>query len=100
MVNGSWHDTSVLVIGGGPGHGKGLTGSRLPIAHNGSIVATHNLGDCLFGAVVKDILLGGVMQNLIKFESPILLLVIDHALLRIFWDVHSHGLQMQDVSYV
>ena len=49
--------------------------------------------DSLLCAVFKDILLGSVMEQLVKFECPLLFLVINDAPLLVLSDSDGDGLK-------
>ena len=77
LLDGSWDDTSVLVVIGLTQHSEGFTSAGLTVTHHSSVVPSdgtvHNLG----GSLVIDIILGGVMQNGVELEFPVVKLIVD-----------------------
>ena len=93
LVDCTGDESSILVVSGRAGHGEGLTSAGLTVAHDCSIEAIHDLVDSLLGAVLEDLLLGGVMEKLVKFECPLLLLIVDKTLGAVFGDADSDRLK-------
>ena len=54
--------------------------------------------DRLLSAILKDLLLRSVMQKLIKFECPLLLLVVDDAGAAVFG--HGQGHRLNNIFIV
>jgi len=91
----SWNDTSVLEIGRRSIHGEGLSCSSLTIAHDGSVIAAGYRLYYVFGAVVKEVFLRCIVHELVKFEFPRFLSVINMASVRILWDMYTHSLKQK-----
>lgn len=68
---------SVLVVRPSTSHGECLACSRLPIAHNAPGESVECREHDVLGYQVEDDLLGGVAQDLLELEAPVLLLVVD-----------------------
>jgi hypothetical protein len=83
LLNSSGNNSSLLVVVGEAQHREGLTSSGLAIAHDGAIVAgddtLHNGG----GRQVIDIILGGVVQNVVKLEFPVVQLIVHGSVVRL-----------------
>ena len=84
LVNSARDQTAILVVGRASVHGESLASASLTVAHNGAVEAIDDFMDGRLRAVLKDFLLGSVMQEFVKFECPLLLLVVDDAPLLIF----------------
>ena len=54
----------------------------MSVTHDGSVIARHNVRDNLLGGNVVDIVLRRVQHNLAELELPVILRVIDSALVR------------------
>ena len=81
-------EPSVLVITLGPSHGESFTCAGLPVAENTSRVPVEGTGKDLLGAEVVDDLLGAVHENFFELESPLVLGMVDNALIEGFLDVN------------
>ena len=79
LVDCARDESPVLVIGGATAHGERFTGASLTVAHDGAVEAVNDLVDSLLSAVLEDVFLGRVVQEFIKFECPLLLLIVDDA---------------------
>jgi hypothetical protein len=75
------HHAPVLVVDLWAHHCKGLSSTGLPICHHCSRVATQSTMNELLPAYVKHDFLTGILQNLIKCEAPIFLLMIHESLI-------------------
>ncbi len=60
-------------------HGKRFTRARLTIRENRAIVAIQETFDDGRSAFIIDRLLRSIMKEIVKFEIPILLLIVDVA---------------------
>lgn len=99
--NHAGDDAAVLVVGASASHREGLAGPGLPIAHHAPGVTFQCRKHDVFGYQVEHHLLGGVGQHLLELEAPVLLLVVDEALVRRFRDVHVDmaGLEADSTPY-
>ncbi len=93
LWNGTRNETSVFVILHASAHSERLSSTSLPINHNCAIESVNDRSNDITGAVIEKVVLTGVMQNFIEFESPCLLLIVHHSML-IFRNVYI------DVLYV
>lgn len=82
----------VLVILCGPGHGKGFTSTCLPVTHDGSVITISHWLDDVLGAVVEKFLLAWVVQDLVEFEFPLLLLVVYETSVLVLRDLQGYCL--------
>ena len=97
FVDGARNDTSVLEVRRRPEHRKGFSSASLSIAHDGPVVAVDERADDIISAIIKNVVLGGVVQNLVEFEFPGLSCVVDHALARVFGHAYSHSLNEKEL---
>ena len=67
----------------------------MTIAHDGAVEAINDFVDSRLGAVLKYFFLGSVMQNVVEFECPRLLLVVDYALGAVLGHAHFNRLQLE-----
>ena len=91
-VDGSRDKTTIFEIGGRAAHSECLARAGLPVTHDGSIIAVDDLFDCLLRAVVKHVLLAGIVQQLVKFKFPLLRLVVDDAPRFVLGHTNRHSL--------
>ena len=87
--NKSWSDSSVLVVILGASHGEGLTGSCLPVTENAARVAIKCTHHDLLGRQVEYNILRCVHEHFLEVESPLVLLMVDDALVQRSFDVDS-----------
>ena len=92
LVDGAGNDAAVFIVRRRSVHCKCFACTGLPVAHYGSIVAVGHLLHCLQRAEVKDVLLRGIMHDLVEFELPILSYVIYETSTFIFRNVNRHVL--------
>jgi hypothetical protein len=76
LLNSSRNDSSLLIVVREPQHGKSFSSSSLTIAHHGAVVAIHDTLDNGCGRKVVDIILSGIVQNVIKLELPVIQLIV------------------------
>ena len=81
------------------GHCESLACTGLSIAKNTSRVSIKGTGKDLLGAEVVDYLLGAVHENFFELESPLVLGVIDDALVEGFLDVDVDGTKFMGSGY-
>mmetsp|Transcript_34163 Transcript_34163/g.42242 ORF Transcript_34163/g.42242 Transcript_34163/m.42242 type:complete len:427 (-) Transcript_34163:33-1313(-) len=89
LVDGARNQASVLVVGRGAAHREGLACAGLTVAKDSPVEAIDDFVDGLLRAVLEDLLLRSVMQELIEFECPLLLLIVHHTPSLIF--CHRNG---------
>lgn len=82
----SGNDTTIFVIGVGSSHGESFTSTRLPVAQHTAGVAIEGTGEDFLGSEVEDNILGGIGENFLKLEPPLILLVVNYALVK--WPIH------------
>lgn len=100
LVDGPWYYASILEVRRGSIHGESLAGAGLPIAHDASVIAVGDLLHHLLRAVAEDVLLGGVVHDLVKFEFPGFLNVIYETSTGVFRNVHCSRLGQAKKSKV
>lgn len=84
LIDSSWNHTTVFKIRSRSIHCESLTCSSLTIAHNSSIVTRSNSFNNITCTVSKYIFLRRVVHNLVEFEFPGFLLIINETSIGIF----------------
>ena len=97
FVDGARDQTTILVVGRAATHSEGLTSASLTVAHNRAVEAVDDFMDGLLRAVFKNFLLRSVMQEFVKFECPLLLLVVNDTPLLVFGNRDRHSLWKRTV---
>ena len=92
MSDGSWDETSILVVLHAPTHGKGLSSTSLSVDHDRAVETINNWFYYVSRTGIEYVLLGRVMKKFIEFEAPGLLLVIYETTTLILWDIHVYVL--------
>lgn len=82
MVDRTGQDTTVLEDGGAASHRVRLASTCLPVAEHSAVVAFDDRADDLVGSLLVDLVLAGVMQNLLELELPTISLIVHSAVLR------------------
>ena len=95
-MDGSWNDSTILEVGSSSIHGECLSSTSLTIAHDCTVVPLNDRLHNIFGAVLENVFLGSVMHNLVEFELPGLLLIVDETSSRILWNMNRHVLKKLD----
>lgn len=80
LLHSSWYDTSLLIVIWKTQHRECLTGPRLPVAHDSSVVPGHYIGHSLRRREVIDIVLSCIEHDLIELELPVIEGVVDGAI--------------------
>lgn len=88
LWNGTRNEASVFVILHASAHSKCLTGSCLSIHQNCAVETVYNRSDYITCAVIENVVLAGIVQDLVEFKSPRLLLIVDHSTMFILRDVY------------
>ncbi len=88
LWNGPGDQSSVLVVLHASTHCESLSSTSLTIDHHSSVESVHNWSHDVPRACVKDVLLAGVMKDLVEFKTPAFLLVVDHSPRLILGYVH------------
>ncbi len=98
LWNGTWNQTTIFVVLHTTAHSKSLTSPGLSIHHHSSIESINYRPNDVSCTAIEDVVLAGIMQDLIKFESPWLLLIVDHTSMLILRNIHIYMLQW--VGYI
>ena len=97
LGNQARDETSVLVITLSASHSECLTCPSLSVAENTSRVPVQCAGEDLLGAEVVNDLLGAVHEDFFELESPLVLGVIDDALIEWFLNVNVDRSKLSQV---
>ena len=87
LLDGSWYQTSLLEVVGQTEHGECLTSSSLPIAQNCTVVSTNDGLDDWNRTYIIDIILSGVMKDVVKLELPVIKGVVDNLIFLFNMDI-------------
>ena len=99
LWNGAGNEASVLVILHASAHSKCLTGSCLSIHQHCAVETIDNGSDYITSAVIENVVLAGIVQDLVEFKSPRLLLIVDHSAMLILGDVYIDMLKKKFQKY-
>lgn len=94
-----WDETSVLVIALCPSHRESLACSGLSVAKNAPRIPVKSTGEDLFSTKVVDDLLGAVHKYFLELESPLVLGVVDDALVQGFLYVNVYRAELSFENY-
>ena len=90
LSDASWYESTIFIIWRRAIHGEGLACSSLTIAHNCAVEALDHGFDDVFSTVVVYVFLRGIVHDLVKFEFPLFLLVVDETAMGILRNEDSN----------
>ena len=89
----SWNKTSIFVVLSAASHCECLSSSGLTVAHDGTVYTVYDRGNCFLATILKDVFLGSVVHQLVKFKLPGLSLIIDMTSMFVFWNRYFNSLK-------
>ena len=94
VVDGSWNDSTVLVVLGAASHRERLAGASLAVAQDCGVVTVNYAVNCLVACVLEHRFLRGVVKQLVEFKLPVFCLVVDMTAVGVFRDLNLNCLKV------
>ena len=92
LIDGSWNNSSVLVVLRAATHCESLAWASLPIYKDSAVESFYDRLDNVSGAVVKHLILGSIVKNLVESETPLLLLIVYCTTFFLLWNLDCDSL--------
>ena len=80
LLDSPRNDASLSEVVAEAEHREGLTSTRLTVCHDSAVVASDYVGDDLSRCEVIDVILSGILEDVVEFEFPVIQLVVDESL--------------------